>query len=129
MNIKRKWEWIADKCEELGYINALKIALVIDATLDRLYGQKTTRLWDEDYDALDEKQVVDMYDLMDIAGNVSYCVACEATPHSHCPRCLFGKEARICSSRHSLYDKFCIALEMSSTQLKSEERQIKQKGG
>lgn len=109
-DIPTKWEWIAEKCEELGLKKAKEIAEKIDKILKEIYDKRHTRSWTTGYKyyenefnsktTKEEKISV----IWEVAHIVDYCVACEV--EESCVRCKFAKEAGCCDSEGSLFDEF-----------------------
>lgn len=106
--MKRKWEYIADKCREKGYKCSAITADQIDQIMLKTYGDIHTQYWIETYDNLANK-----YEFVEIISEPDFCIAC----HIHgnfdsdsCDRCIFARRAGgKCDSDKSpdsLYNKF-----------------------
>jgi len=93
--MKRKWEWIQEKCEQLGLTREAEIAGQVDATLNALYEKRHTAEWKKDYKKINKEELtIELID--DIATSGSYCVACEETSEFGCGGCLFKERMGEC---------------------------------
>lgn len=101
--MKRKWEYIAERCEEDGNYQAADIAAEIDEVLSDLYNDEHTKSWISEYRFLKMKSV------SDIAGDSSSCVAC-VKHDDDCLQCLFADKVGMCiiddEDETSLFDDF-----------------------
>jgi len=97
--MQTKWEYITTRCKKEGYQQSAKIAKQIDEILQRLYGRKHTKTWQREY------QLLDTRNLLHIAEDSSYCIAC--IEHVEiCEDCKFAKVAGDCGDYDSLFRKF-----------------------
>ena len=103
-NIKRKWEWVAEKCEELGFYKASKVAREIDKVLVEIYGDKHTEAWEEDYMYINSREATIPL-IVGVVQMREYCIACEIHK-DNCSECKFVKKVGECLSQDSLYGKF-----------------------
>jgi len=119
----RKWEWVANKLNELGCHDLSEMARQIDEALVKLYGDEHTEDWKKDYQEIEEEfeefkgSIVDALDLiLDVADDSSYCVACVACVENDnkCDVCKFGKEHGICVEKGSLFSNFIERLKQES---------------
>ncbi|MHA1286463.1 MAG: hypothetical protein ACTSPB_03550 [Candidatus Thorarchaeota archaeon] len=112
--METKWEWIANRLEELGYDQLATDARKIDRILTEMYEERYTKTWIEEYDEINEEyeeyeNVTNKLGIIwDVANAVAYCVACEASPT--CTSCQFGKKYGECWYHESLFGKFCFKL-------------------
>lgn len=124
----RKWEWIAEKCEELGFKRCGKLAKEIDKILCDTMGFSHTEAWEEDYndlerywDKADERGKY--FTLKDVADSVNYCTACQITG-CNCLICPFGKVAGVCadSEKPNKFDDFLEALKLADIKFNEDKR-------
>lgn len=119
-NMKRKWEYIADRLEEeyfdrvsdddleeffdcaISKEQALERCREFDKFLLENYEDEVTKYWVEQYHSLDEKC------LSEIADNINSCVACDyqkaVTDHMvpyACESCKFGEKFGRCGEAGS----------------------------
>lgn len=92
----RKWEWIADKLNDLDpllFEGFVDMALEIDGWLVEFYEIKHTVEWRRSYKFLEEKysnltsEADKIFLLIRVAEKSHYCVGCMASNHD-CARCL-----------------------------------------
>jgi len=107
--MKRKWEYIAEQCAELGYEEAEELAWEIDEKLLDIYGDKHSGAWRKLWnDKTMEGELV--YRRMDgklraIADSTIFCIACQV--ESNCITCKFKKVAGHCMvDDESLFRRF-----------------------
>jgi len=105
-----KWEWIAEKLEELGEVDLAAKAKEIETVLKCIYGDTETIAWlaegnnmESRYRSLDN--IHDKLTLLEtIDMNANYCIACMTD--KKCRDCRFGKIAGKCFEPNSLFKRF-----------------------
>jgi len=98
-----KWQYIRDKCIEMGYTESAKIAQEIDDALVNIYGDSSTPAWQwvtEEY--------VSSLSLYAIIVRRSYCRGCDEAEKKdlECYQCEYGKLKGDCVNQRSQFAKF-----------------------
>ena len=105
-----KWEWIAEKLEELGEIDLAAKAKEIETVLKCIYGDTRTESWLAEYNKVENRyanthSVRDKLRILrDIVEGTYYCIAC--TVEAECYQCRFAKIAGFCLEPSSLFSRF-----------------------
>lgn len=104
--MKRKWELIAEYCEENKRSESAALAHKIDSALDEMYEVKITKSMKQSYETIKMTiSIGDLDDITAICGARNYCVAC--VEHNYCcEECIFGAEHGICMGQSGLFSEF-----------------------
>lgn len=113
--MKSKWEWIAEKLDELGLVDLAAKAREIETVLKCLYGNTVTELWEDVIDEVEKEYnwvsgrggklgVVEY-----VATGAGFCKAC--WEHEDCTECRFAEVAGVCQDSDSLFGRFYDLLE------------------
>jgi len=98
--MKRKWEWIAEACNQKGLKESAGIAKRIDEIMKGLYGDRHTPTWKNVMSDLNNT----LNDIITVARESLYCTACYMS--KSCDECKYASEAGYCNEPDSLYQRF-----------------------
>jgi len=98
-----KWQYIRDKCIEMGYTKSAKIAQEIEDALVNIYGDSSTPAW-----RIRSKEIVDLWPLIEIIKSRPFCKGCVETNEidAYCFGCKYGKLEGECLDLGSQFHRF-----------------------
>ena len=110
-----KWEYLAEKLNDRGHHKLAKEALVIEGHLKDVYGNTTTKPFEQVVGLFGEEVYAGLT-LLRIAEDATYCIGCEETEEDFyegvgmCKLCGYGIQYGFCMDNDSEYMTFRIKL-------------------